>query len=115
MSHIVIDSSTKAGAFFPYQSKDAPKGLLQTQLSKALRPKDKSYRAYDSGGLYLEISPSGSKLWRLKYRFQGKEKRLSFGAYPGVSLREAEDLPLRLKKSLGIKKIRLVSNKLGSQ
>lgn len=70
---------------------------------KALRPKDKSYRAYDSGGLYLEISPSGSKLWRLKYRFQGKEKRLSFGAYPGVSLREARRLALEAKEILGNK------------
>ena len=40
-------------------------------------------------GMYLLVSPSGSKLWRLKYRFDGKEKTLSFGAYPDVTLAQA--------------------------
>lgn len=44
---------------------------------------------FDGGGLYLEVRPSGSKLWRLKYRWGGKERRISFGAYPEVGLREA--------------------------
>ena len=44
---------------------------------------------FDGGGLYLEISPSGGKWWRLKYRFAGKEKRISLGIYPEVSLKEA--------------------------
>jgi hypothetical protein len=44
--------------------------------------KDKAYRLFDGGGLYLEVSPSGGKWWRLKYRFGGKEKRLSLGVYP---------------------------------
>lgn len=43
----------------------------------------------DGAGLYLEIAPSGSRYWRLKYRFAGKEKRLAFGVYPAVSLKEA--------------------------
>jgi integrase len=43
----------------------------------------------DSGGLYLEVSPGGGKWWRLKYRFDGKEKRLSLGTYPDVSLKSA--------------------------
>jgi integrase len=47
---------------------------------------DKPIRMFDSGGLYLEVAPSGGKWWRLKYRFDGKEKRLSLGVYPDVPL-----------------------------
>ena len=46
---------------------------------------------FDSGGLYLEVAPSGGKWWRLKYRFAGKEKRISLGVFPEVSLRDARD------------------------
>lgn len=56
---------------------------------KAAKPSAKPLRLYDEKGLYLEISPSGSKLWRLKYRFGGKEKRLALGAFPEVSLADA--------------------------
>src|SRR5437899_10513649 len=49
----------------------------------------KSARLFDAGGLYLEISPSGGKWWRFKYRFADKEKRLSLGVYPEVSLKAA--------------------------
>jgi len=51
----------------------------------------KPIRLSDAGGLYLEIAPSGGKWWRLKFRFEGKEKRLSLGVYPDVSLKEARD------------------------
>ncbi len=44
---------------------------------------------FDGGGLYLEVAPSGGKWWRLKYRFGGKEKRISLGVYPDVSLKQA--------------------------
>ena len=54
-----------------------------------LKPKKKPYKVSDSEGLYAEVTPSGSRLWRLKYRFDGREKRLSFGAYPAVSLADA--------------------------
>jgi len=54
---------------------------LNDQKCKNAKPKDKSYKLFDGGGLYLEIMPSGGKLWRLKYRYAGKEKRLSFGSY----------------------------------
>jgi len=50
---------------------------------------DKTLRLFDGGGLYLELTPTGGKWWRLKYRFDGKEKRLSLGVYPEVSLRLA--------------------------
>ncbi len=53
---------------------------------RAAKPKDRIYKLADGGGLYLEISPQGSKLWRMKYRFEGKEKRLAFGVYPDVPL-----------------------------
>jgi hypothetical protein len=56
---------------------------------KALQPSEAPYRKTDSGGLYLEVHPSGSKLWRWKYRFAGKESRLALGAYPQVSLKDA--------------------------
>lgn len=54
-------------------------------------PRDKPYRLTDGGGLYLEVSPSGGRYWRLKYRFGGKEKRLAFGVYPDVGLKDARD------------------------
>ena len=44
---------------------------------------------FDGGGLYLEVAPAGGKWWRLKYRFDGKEKRLSLGTYPDISIKEA--------------------------
>lgn len=49
----------------------------------------KTTRLYDTGGLYLDISPTGSKAWRLKYRYNGRENRISLGTYPMVSLKEA--------------------------
>lgn len=55
------------------------------------KPKDKLYRLFDERGMYLEISAAGGKWWRLKYRFGGKEKRLSLGVYPDVGLKEARE------------------------
>lgn len=56
---------------------------------RTAKPGPKSVRLFDGGGLYLEVAPSGGKWWRFKYRFEGKEKRLSLGVYPDVSLKEA--------------------------
>lgn len=58
---------------------------------RAAKPSDKPIRKFDSGGLYLEIAPNGGKWWRLKYRFEGKEKRLSLGVYPDVLLAGHKD------------------------
>lgn len=69
--------------------KDAPV-LTDTTVRKA-KAGDKPQRLFDSGGLYVEISPAGGKLWRLKYRFGGKEKRLALGTYPDISLAEARE------------------------
>lgn len=52
-------------------------------------PADRPFKLADGGGLHLLITPNGSKLWRLKYRFAGREKLLSFGPYPIVSLADA--------------------------
>lgn len=55
------------------------------------KQRDRSYRLFDGGGLYLEVAPSGGKWWRLKYRFGGKEKRISLGIYPDVGLKAARE------------------------
>ena len=60
----------------------------------------KQRKLYDSGGLFLLVSPSGGKWWRFKYRFGGKEKLLSFGTYPQVSLKDARDDRDKAKKLL---------------
>ena len=52
-------------------------------------PKEYAYKLFDGKGLYMLVTPSGSKLWRYKYLFDGKEKTLSFGPYPEVSLKDA--------------------------
>ena len=62
--------------------------LTDTTIRSA-QPAAKPVRLFDEKGLYLEISPSGGKWWRFKYRFAGKENRLSLGTYPNVSLDEA--------------------------
>jgi integrase len=64
--------------------------LTDTAIRNA-KPSEKAVRLFDGGGLYLEVSPTGGKWWRLKYRFDGKEKRLSLGVYPDVSLKDARD------------------------
>ena len=64
------------------------------------KPSAKYARLFDGGGLYLEVSPAGGKLWRFKYRFGGKEKRLALGAYPAVSLASARDRRDQARKLL---------------
>jgi integrase len=56
---------------------------------KNAKPKAKVYKLADGSGLYLEVTPSGAKYWRLKYRYAGKEKRLALGVYPEVNLKTA--------------------------
>lgn len=58
---------------------------------KSAKPREKSYKMFDGGGLYLEVMPGGSKHWRYKFFEDGKEKRLSFGRYPDVPLKEARE------------------------
>lgn len=62
----------------------------------------KPYKMGDTGGLYLEVAPSGGKWWRLKYRFDGKEKRLSLGVYPDVGLKDARQRRDDARKLLAV-------------
>jgi integrase len=65
--------------------------MLSNLLIKNTKPQAKTLRLSDGRGMYLEIAPSGGKWWRLKYRIDGKEKRISLGVYPDVGLAEARD------------------------
>lgn len=67
---------------------------------RTAKPKDKSYKLSDGGGMYLEVSPKGGKWWRLKYRVDGKEKRISLGVYPDVGLKEARQRRDEARKQL---------------
>lgn len=73
---------------------------LNNTTCKNAQPDSKPYKRFDGGGLYLEIMPSGSKLWRIKYRYMGAERRLSLGAYPIVTLAEARERRDEIKKLL---------------
>lgn len=64
--------------------------LTDTAIKNA-KPGPKTVKLFDANGLYLEVSPSGGKWWRLKYRLAGKEKRLSLGTYPETTLKMARD------------------------
>lgn len=79
--------------------------LTDVQCKTATCPADrKQARFTDAGGLYLQVSPSGSKRWFYKYRVDGKEKQLALGSYPAVSLsdaRKARDLA-KAQKSGGV-------------
>lgn len=67
---------------------------------KTAKPQEKDYKLSDDGGLYLLVTKAGGKLWRLKYRRDGKEKKLSFGNYPAISLLEARQKRDEAKKLL---------------
>ncbi len=62
---------------------------LTTVAANKAQPRDKPFRLAAGGGLYLEVTPTGAKYWRWKYRHAGKEKRVALGVFPGVSLADA--------------------------
>ncbi|VFS51914.1 Putative prophage CPS-53 integrase [Budvicia aquatica] len=64
---------------------------LNARQVDTAKPRDKPYKLSDGGGLYLLINTNGSKYWKLKYRISSKEKKLSFGVYPDVSLADARN------------------------
>lgn len=64
------------------------------------KPKEKPYKLSDSGGLFLLITPKGFRYWRLKYRFEAKEKLLAIGVYPAISLAEAREKRDQAKKQI---------------
>lgn len=67
---------------------------------KSFLPQNRPYKRADAQGLYVEIFPNGSKLWRWKYRYAEKEKRLSLGAWPEVSLAKARELRNNARQQL---------------
>ena len=67
---------------------------------RTAKPRDKPYKLTDGGGLYILVQPGGSKLWRMKYRFLGKEKLLSIGRYPEVGLARARKAQLAARELL---------------
>lgn len=73
--------------------------LTDTAIRKA-RPKEKPYKVADAQGLYLLISPRGSKLWRVKYRMNGIERKLAIGSYPEITLAEARAARDKARKQL---------------
>ena len=73
---------------------------LTEVAARNAKPGERPFKVFDAQGLYLLVQPQGGKLWRLKYRFAGKEKLLSFGSYPEVSLREARQRRDKARKQL---------------
>lgn len=72
--------------------------LTDTQIKNA-KSKEKSYKLADGGGLYLEVMPTGSKLWRMKFKqANGNESRLAFGSYPEISLVDARQKRAEARK-----------------
>lgn len=70
--------------------------MLLTDLAiRKAAPRDKSYKLSDKHGLYLLVNPSGSKCWYQRFRYAGKENRLSFDAWPHTSLSDARKLGSR--------------------
>ena len=75
--------------------------LTDTEISKA-KPREKEYKLFDGGGMYLSISPKGGKWWRLKYLFEKKEHRISLGTYPSTPLKEARKKRDELKEKIAL-------------
>ena len=73
-------------------------GLTDVTCRNTKPTDDRDIKLHDGGGLFLLIRPTGSKLWRLKYRFLGREKSLSLGAYPDRSLANARDAAGQAKR-----------------
>ncbi len=73
--------------------------LTDTRL-RALKPKDKPYKVTDERGLYVEVTPTGSKLWRFRYRIGGAQKKLCIGSYPDISLKQARDAAYEARRAV---------------
>ena len=81
---------------YPHKTQGAPMARTVTPLTdakiKQAKPKEKDYKLSDGGGLFLLVTKRNTKLWRLKYKIDGKEKLLALGTYPEVSLKKAREL-----------------------
>jgi hypothetical protein len=65
--------------------------MLTTAEIRSAKPREKTYKLFDGGGLYIEVTPTGGKLWRLKFRHDGRENRLALGAHPDTTLKLARE------------------------
>jgi integrase len=74
-------------------------GLTIREIDNA-KPRNKKYKLADGGGLCLLVAPSGAKLWRWRYRFDGKEKMMALGEYPFVTIKEARESHFKARKTL---------------
>lgn len=74
--------------------------LLNATQVRKLKPEEKPFKLADGGGLHLYVTPKGSKLWRLRYRFEGKEKQLSLGKYLIFIVARAIELCIEVKRKL---------------
>ncbi|WP_048224769.1 MULTISPECIES: tyrosine-type recombinase/integrase [Citrobacter freundii complex] len=95
--------------------------MLTIKQIDAAKPKDKPYRMLDSNGLYLYVPVTGKKVWQLRYKLDGKEKVLTVGKYPLMSLQEARDKAWIAKKDVSVgvdpikaKKLSVKDNSFGS-
>lgn len=78
----------------------AAKRAISDAALRAAKPADKAYKIAAGGGLYLEVTPTGSKLWRWKYRLHGKENRFAIGRYPDIPLKEAREAAEAARKEV---------------
>ena len=62
---------------------------LNARQVETAKPRDKAYKLADGGGLYLMVNTNGSKYWRFRFRFSGKQHLMAFGVYPETSLADA--------------------------
>jgi integrase len=76
--------------------------LTEVQIKNA-KPREKAYRLYDERGMYIEIRPYGGKAFRLKYRFEGKERYMSLGVWPETTLKEAREKRDAARKQVAAK------------
>lgn len=95
--------------------------MLTIKQIDAAKPKDKPYRILDRNGLYLYVPVTGKKVWQLRYKLDGKEKVLTVGKYPLMSLQEARDKAWLAKKDVSVgvdpvkaKKLSVKDNSFGS-
>ena len=65
--------------------------MLSDAKIRSLKPKEKAYKVYDDRGLYMVVNPNGSRWWRFKYKYDGKERGISLGVYPDVTLQYARE------------------------
>jgi integrase len=86
MLRLIADA---VGALWGHRATKMGASMLTDAQARKAKPQDRDYKLADSLGLYLFVTRSGSKSWRMKYRFGKQEKRLTFGLYPEVSLGEA--------------------------